>query len=84
MSTSLQLGSEIERDGQTWRVVRLVIQEHSLFEDENGVYIVTETHAQLKGAEGQVDFMVLSSEKFPYEGPASTIKALAPIPWRRQ
>jgi len=78
-----QLGSEVQYKDKTWRVVRVASGDQSLFEDESGSYIIFESYVQIKDTEGAIDFIVLNSEKLPYNGPISTIKALEPIPWRQ-
>ena len=80
----LTLGDEIQRNGQPWRVVRIVSKDLSLFEDETGIHVIEETYAMLKSGEGRVEFEVLASQKVTYTGPSSTIKALNPLSWRQQ
>jgi hypothetical protein len=78
-----QLGSELQYKDKTWRVIRVLSNDQSLFEDESGVYVILESYIQLKDAEGTIDFIVMNSEKLPYTGPASNIKALEPLQWRK-
>jgi len=83
VALSAELGNEIERMGVRWRVVRISKQD-SLFEDSEGnLEVVSEHLLELKNKEGQIDFEVLSSERTPYTGITSTIKAPEPIVWRR-
>jgi len=48
-----------------------------------GLFIILESYVQLKDELGQIDFIVMNSEKLPYTGPTSTIKALEPLQWRK-
>ena len=81
---SAELGQELERLGSRWRVVRIVKQD-CLFEDEEGkLEVVTEHMLELKNQEGHIDFEVLTSERTPYSGVTSTIKAPEPIVWRKE
>ena len=77
-----QLGSEIQHKDKTWRIIRVVTGDHSLFEDESGIHSILESYIQLKDADGTIDFITFNSEKLIYNGPTSSIKALEPIPWR--
>lgn len=79
-----QIGSELQQGDKTWRVIRIISNDQSLFEDESGAYIILESYLQLKDPDGVIDHIILNSEKLPYTGPSSKIKALAPIPWRPQ
>jgi len=79
-----QLGSEIVHKEKTWRIIRVLSNDQSLFEDESGLFIILESYVQLKDELGQIEFIVMNSEKLPYSGPTSTIKALEPLQWRRQ
>lgn len=83
MSTQVQLGDTVKVKDKMARVVRILHSDHSLFEDDTGTFIIHESYAQLKFEDGAVDFLVYSSEKLPYAGPPSPIKALNPIVWRR-
>lgn len=76
------LGHELQYQDQTWRIVRIIAWDKSLFEDETGTYEVNESYVQIKSTAGQIDHIVLDSTKLPYTGPASTIKALEPLSWR--
>jgi hypothetical protein len=78
------LGSEIQYQDKAWRVVRILSNDQTLFEDLSGAaYTILESFIMIKDAEGNLDFIVMNSEKLPYTGPSSTIKALAVIPWRQ-
>lgn len=78
-----QLGSEIQHKDKTWRVIRILSNDQTLFEDDAGnLYVILETFVQIKDASGVIDFIVMNSEKLPYTGPPSSIKALSVIPWR--
>lgn len=82
MSEQVELGHEMTRDGKMWRVIRLAKQQ-VLFEDQSGVLGVLDEHlAELKGEKGEIDFMVFSSERQQYTGPASKIKAPEPVQWK--
>lgn len=78
-----QLGSELQYKDKTWRVIRVLSNDQSLFEDEHETYIILESYIQLKDADGTINFIVMNSEKLPYTGPTSNIKALDPIQWRK-
>lgn len=78
-----QLGSEIVHKDKTWRIIRVLANDQSLFEDESGLFIILESYVQLKDADGVIDFIVMNSEKLPYTGPTSSIKALEPLQWRK-
>lgn len=84
MSTrQLQLGDEIEHKGGMWRVVRIIISDHSLFEDHAGTYVISESYIQVKSPDGEIDFVTMSTEKLEYTGEPSTIKAIDPLLWRK-
>ncbi len=84
MSTQqIQLGDEIDHKGGKWRVIRFIVSDHTLFEDGEGPYIITESYLQLKFPDGVIDFLTLSSEKTLYAGFASSIKAVDPLLWRK-
>jgi len=78
-----QIGSEIQYKDRSWRIIRVLSNDQSLFEDESGLFIILESYVQLKDELGQIDFIVMNSEKLPYTGPTSTIKALEPLQWRK-
>ena len=79
-----ELGMEVTKHEKIWRIIRIT-RQHSLVEPAEGgvAEIITEHLLELKGADGSIDFEVLSSERTPYTGPASTIKAPEPLNWRR-
>jgi hypothetical protein len=77
------IGHEVQYLDKTWRVVRILSNDQTLFEDDSGAHVILESYVMIKSADGLIDFIVLSSEKLPYSGPASSIKALAVIPWRQ-
>lgn len=79
----LNLGGEVEHNGRKQRVVRIVGKDLTLFENETEACVVEETYVMLKDEAGNVSFMVLSSEKSPYNGTRSTIKGLDPLAWRK-
>lgn len=84
MSTQeVSLGSEVEKSGVKYRVIRIVRQT-ALFEDTSGELSVVEEHyLELKAEDGTLDFDILSSERTNYLGPTSTIKAPETIVWRK-
>lgn len=83
MTLSVNLGDEYIIDAVTYRVVRIVNQD-ALFESEDsGCEVVSEHLLELKGSEGQIEFVVLSSERKMYNGAESKIKAPEPINWKR-
>ena len=77
-----QIGSTIIRNLVPWRIVRVVTRDTTLFEDENGQYTITESYLQLKSIHGEIDHLVLESDKAAYIGDDSQIKGLDPIVWR--
>jgi hypothetical protein len=92
VSIQVKLGEVIQHEGTPWRVVRIVTHDYSLFEEEGIAgnrpsqppYTLEESYIMLKDVDGKVDFIVLSSNKKPYEGEPSPIKALKPIVWRKE
>lgn len=74
-----QLGSELQYKDKTWRVVRVISQDWSLFEDESGIYIIAESYVQIKSTDGEIDHVVLASDRMEYGGVHSNIKALKPL-----
>jgi hypothetical protein len=78
-----QIGSEVQHKDQRWRITRTIFQDVTLFEDETEAYLITESYVQLKNPLGEIDHIVMSSEKSPYNGPPSDIKALTPLAWRK-
>jgi hypothetical protein len=73
------IGVTIEHNGEQFRVVRIISNSITLFEDEKGCYLQTESYVELKGADGMIDFITLTRERTPYEGSPSIIKGLEPI-----
>ena len=83
--THLVLGSTVKYKDRAWRVVRIINKSHSLFEPENASpYVLEEIYAELKSPEGDIDFLVIESEKREYKGEDSPIKGLHPLPWRKE
>lgn len=82
MPLTVELGQELTRNGAQFRVVRIT-QQDSLFESEDLVEVISEHLLELKSQEGKISFEVLSSERKPYQGPQSSIKAPDPIQWRK-
>jgi len=83
--TQLTLGATIKYKDRAWRVVRIINKSHSLFEPENASpYVLEEVYAELKSPEGDIDFLVIESEKRDYKGEDSPIKGLHPLPWRKE
>lgn len=79
----LNLGAEVPHAGEQWRVVRLVAEDLSLFEDADGSFIIKDSFAMIKSPSGKIDFIVFSTERIVYEGPKSSVKALDTLPWRQ-
>lgn len=84
MSEQLKLGDYVTRDERPFRIIRLVLNDHCLFESEKESYMTTESYMMVKDAEGKVEFIILSSERTEMD-PAKQdgIKALNPIQWKR-
>ena len=83
MSTQIQLGSILDRGNTPQRVVRIIHESLTLYEGEGETpFIIRESYAELKGADGGMDFLTLSREKLPYDGPQSLIRGLEPISWK--
>lgn len=79
MSTLLQelkVGQQLTWDGKEWLVVR-ICDSTSLFENENqgGVLLHEELYAQLRAADGLIEFVTINERTQPGEK-KSTIKAL--------
>ena len=77
-----QIGSTLQQKDKTWRIVRVVTHDTTLFEDEQGAYLITESYLQLKAEDGSIDHIVLESDKLKYDGAPCRIKGLDPISWR--
>lgn len=76
------LGHEVQHNDQAWLVVR-VVTSTSVFEiDESAVARVEEKYVQLRSATGEFDFVVLH-ENEQVDLKHSQIKALPPVPWRK-
>ena len=79
------IGHEIDRASadpehpEKFRVVRIVGKSVSLFQDKEHSYLQTESYVELKADDGTIAFAILNSERTPYTGPESKIKALDPI-----
>ena len=73
------IGHTIKHFDADWRVVRIIGSSITLFEDKEEVYLQTESYVELKNADGAVDFVTLTLERAPYDGPPSAIKGLEPI-----
>ena len=83
--THLVLGSTIKFKDRAWRVVRIINKSYALFEPESApVYVLEEIYAELKSPEGDIDFLVIESEKREYKGDDSPIKGLHALPWRKE
>lgn len=84
MSLTAELGSEVTKGDSVWRIIRIT-RQHCLMETEEGPAEVVEEHLlELKNELGEISFEVLSSERTPYIGPASSIKAPDPLNWRKE
>lgn len=73
------IGATVEHHKEQWRVVRIIGSSVTLFEDDTQAYLQTESYVELKGADGSIDFVSLTMERTPYEGPTSVVKGLEPI-----
>ena len=79
-ANSHNLGECITHKDHTWRIVRIVDQSKTLFEYANSKpYIIIESYAELKAINGDITHISWKTEKFPYLGPYSNIRALEPI-----
>jgi hypothetical protein len=77
------LGQEIERDDKKFLVVRIIEKSLVLFEEPSGVmYTLEESYVELRGAQGEVEFVVLFENMQPFTNKKSTIKGLDPLTWR--
>lgn len=84
MSEPLKLGDYVKlEDGRAARIIRLVLNDHCLFESEKESYMTTESYMMLKDVEGYISFKMLSSERTDLEVKQDGIKALNPINWRK-
>jgi hypothetical protein len=78
----LILGEVIKHENKPWRVVRIIEKSRTLFEPEQGEgapFILEESYVELKGPEGDINFIVLAEEKQPYTGPSCPILGLSPV-----
>jgi hypothetical protein len=75
------IGVVVVHKDEQYRVVRIIGQSTSLFEDDKQVYLQIESYVELKGADGSIDFVTLEMERKAYEGGPSIIKGLDPINW---
>lgn len=73
------IGSTIKIGDVEFRVVRIIGQSVTLFEDTEGSFLLTESYIELKGSDNTVEFIRLTVERTPYTGPVSIIKGLDPI-----
>lgn len=81
--SQLTLGANVTHQGDIWRVVRVVSDDLSLFESSEGAFVIKDSYAMIKSPSGQLDFLVFATERTPYLGPTSGIKALESLPWRK-
>jgi hypothetical protein len=54
----------------------------SLFEDETSCYIVEEAYVELRGQNGETEFVTLIEKESPFTGKTSSLKGLPTVPWR--
>lgn len=77
----IELGNHIQHKNRTWRVVRIIHNSETLFEPVLAeAYILSESYAELKAIDGDIDHISISFNKIPYSGIKSNIRALEPIP----
>jgi hypothetical protein len=79
MDQSHTLGEVVKYNNKEYRVVRQVVST-SLFDPDDGEPSFTkqEEYYELKAGDGNIDFLVISSETTPYTGQSSAIRALVP------
>jgi hypothetical protein len=82
VSEQVKLGDTIQYEGQPHRVIRIVMNDHSLFEDGAKCYIITESYLMLKALDGSITFIVLSTSRQEFTG-TSDIRAMQPLSWRK-
>ena len=74
-----QIGDTVNVKDSMARVVRIIKESLTLYEDESGgCNIKKESYIQLRDLNGAVHFIVLDEATLPYEGPNSPIKGLEP------
>lgn len=79
-----ELGKTITVLEKPYLVVRLIEKSSTLFEDPKGdCFIITESYAQLRGPDGEVEFVVFYEQQQPCEKPAGQIPGLEPVIWRK-
>lgn len=78
-----KLGLEIQLEKEKYRIVRIIERSHSLHAEGDKEMVIDESYIELKGQSGEIEFVTLSSDKKPYEGPKSTIAAPTAIPWNK-
>lgn len=85
MLTQANLGDLVSHNGIPMRVIRIIPESTSLFEDETGKQtIVKEGYIELKSASGMIEFYQIFREETEYTGGPSAIKGMQPIPWKEK
>lgn len=83
MSETITLGEVIKHQGRPFRIVR-VVKSISLLETEGGICsVLDEAYLELKGTNGEIEFLELTSEEKPYNGESCPIRALSPL-WKEK
>lgn len=83
MATTYELGGTALINNETWLVVRSV-KSTTLFEDTTtkACWIEEEEYLELRNAQGQARFEILSSVKKPFEKITVPIAAVKPYFWK--
>lgn len=83
MSTqTYSLGQEIQYKGANWIVVRIVSSQALIQDDDDEqASLVTEDYIQLRGTNGDYEFVTLTQTDEPFKC-TSTIKPIPAVPWR--
>ena len=79
----MQLGQVVVKDSRQWLVTRIV-NSQGIFQSITGVgYTMDEKYVEIKSLQsGEVDFIVLHTEKSPLERPQNT-KWPEAMPWHK-
>ena len=75
------LGQEVMYKGEKWIVVRIVSSQALIQDDDNETSLVTENYIQLRGTDGDYEFVTLTQSDEPFKC-TSTIKPIPAVPWR--
>jgi hypothetical protein len=80
--SQLKLGQTIQHNAKNCLVVRVIEHSTTLFEGDEGAFILDESYVQLKGEDGSVEFIPLVEEKKPFtKEEGCKIKGLEPVSW---